>query len=51
MIDLLWMWVCEIEVAMLFLMLASIMTRACEGMLEDSITKLSSCVMNQDSKG
>ena len=42
-IDLLWMWVCEMEVAILFLMLVSVMTRACEGILKDLITKLSSC--------
>ena len=42
-IGLLWMWVCEMEVAMLFLMLVSVMTRVYEEMLKDSITKLSSC--------
>ena len=36
------MWTCEIEVAILFLMLASVMTRAWKGLLEDSIAKSSS---------
>ena len=40
------MCVCDIDVAILFLTLASIITRACEGTLEDLITTLSSCWMH-----
>ena len=42
-IGLLWIWMCEMEVAILFLMLASMITSTLDGVLEDSRAKLSSC--------
>ena len=38
---LLWMWIWGMEVAVLFLTLVSLMTRACDGVLGDSIVRLS----------
>ena len=40
---LLWTWMWEMDVATLFLMLASVITSALDGVLEDSRAKLSSC--------